>query len=788
MMGEECPNCRQLTNASFSRLVKDTCGHTKCRMCLVYEEQGCKACQNEHQIKTIGNFDYPPATAQLSGDTTSPDKETTIVNEEVILPLELVINKLPDPFEIESSETIINPLIEESIHIDRLSIHKEMPNICESISNNNGNTHDTTILHIPKMEPLELISSIRTHLEESTDQPKGNDLSDVSKPEARTSESENVKVDSNYPSKEKAPKNKKQRKYPDRSHISVIPGSPEKYKCGVCGKIFRNKKGKCYHDACVTGIKPYQCTICDKSFVKRSHFEYHERVHSGYKPYKCTLCDKAFPQKNKLNRHMYSHNKEKQFICTKCGKGYSKRDDLRNHLNLHAGLAPYSCKVCGKSFRMLTNLKRHMHTHSSERPHVCEQCGKSFKDKSLLVRHKRTHGKDRPFSCAHCVRVFLSKSELRRHLAVHSDDKPFSCEFCNTVFRRKDNLNRHIRHHHSEDSNYDSTAKEQCKLPEKEAKPIKPKQTCVAKQKQKPKSKPRIALVSLPKSPAKISVVYVNSRDQINSRLDSMGNITPIIRTTGEVSNAVPVINGPISIKKLEEKRDTPKKTLTYMEPMPLAEAVVINRRIEEKLYSQNVPNHHYFFRNCSTLVDRQLPIHKLSPVRPNLLVKSPSYNKTSFPEKLSFETSVASRRPNAQNQSNSQKQSQSNSNEIVQQQNTTKDSITSIQEAGSKHTLLKKRVIQELEEGAINIGQGYSAVTDLKKSSSKTIQAERANCVSTITKRMCQAGNHEMGSTKINLADDKVSSITKVSEIHWRRRTSEILKPCTDYSKQTED
>jgi len=94
----------------------------------------------------------------------------------------------------------------------------------------------------------------------------------------------------------------------DRSHITIVPGDPEKYKCNVCDKIFRNKKSKCYHDACVTGIRPYHCTFCDRSFVKRSHFEYHERVHKGYKPYKCNLCEKAFPQQNKLNRHMFSHS------------------------------------------------------------------------------------------------------------------------------------------------------------------------------------------------------------------------------------------------------------------------------------------------------------------------------------------------------------------------------------------------------------------------------------------------------------------------------------------------
>ncbi|XP_034943152.1 tachykinin-like peptides receptor 86C isoform X3 [Chelonus insularis] len=46
-MSEDCPNCGQLTNDSCSRLIEDSCGHRKCRICLLYEEQGCKTCERE---------------------------------------------------------------------------------------------------------------------------------------------------------------------------------------------------------------------------------------------------------------------------------------------------------------------------------------------------------------------------------------------------------------------------------------------------------------------------------------------------------------------------------------------------------------------------------------------------------------------------------------------------------------------------------------------------------------------------------------------------------------------
>ncbi|XP_012347445.1 zinc finger protein 510-like [Apis florea] len=578
MMNKVCPNCRQIINTSRSRLVKDSCGHIKCRMCLIYEEQGCKICINEHSIE---NYEK-----KILNNVSISDK-SNICNE--ILPLELVINKdsklKANNFEPISTDYINNyELYREDIINKTKEINKSSTDIKNSDTSNN--------LHISNIETNNALLNVYPHL--------SNNVVVKSSSNNKVTEICNVEIKTKFSTKEKL-KNKSM-KCVDRDHITVIPGIPEKYKCNICTKIFQNKKEKCYHDACITGIKPYQCSFCDRSFIKRSHFEYHERIHKGYRPYKCNLCEKAFPQQNKLNRHMYSHG-DKQFMCSKCDKRYSKQDDLKNHLHIHNGTTTYSCKTCEKTFRILTNLKRHLKTHNNERPYVCDQCNKSFKDKSLVIRHKKTHGKDRPFSCAHCSRVFLSKSELRRHLTVHSDEKPFSCKYCETVFRRKDNLHRHIRHHHPESLSFNIN-NEQNANPETNTKLAKAKQINL-KQKQKTKKTQKIPSNLLPKTPTKVSVVCISSCDQISSRLDSMGNITPVIRTTNEVSNAVSVINGPINIKKLD---DTKRKTFTYTEPIPLAEAVVINKRIEEKLYPQNISNHNYFLRNCLNCTDKSYP------------------------------------------------------------------------------------------------------------------------------------------------------------------------------------
>ncbi|XP_012219491.1 uncharacterized protein [Linepithema humile] len=724
MMSEKCPNCGQLVNASFSRLVKDSCGHTKCRMCLVYEAHGCKICQAERNTQ-----DYL-VPCSMNGEPNDANKST---REEIVLPLELVINKDSKSKE-NHSDSIGTECRSLNPHHDNVTTFDNNTDAYKPTTNDTVTNDDSGKVYIPKIETHDVVLNIHAHLRNESNSEIRNKNDD------KTASLQNPHDNQVQEEKsEEAVKKNKNVRCRDRSHIMILPGNPERYKCNVCGKIFRNKKGKCYHDACVTGIKPYQCTFCDKTFVKRSHFEYHERVHKGYKPYKCNLCEKAFPQQNKLNRHMFSHSKEKQFLCPECNKRYSKRDDLKNHLSIHNATTTYNCKSCDKSFRILSNLKRHMRTHTSERPHTCDQCSKSFKDKSLLIRHKRIHGKERPFSCANCNRVFLSKSELRRHLTVHLDEKPFSCGYCQTLFRRKDNLNRHIRHHHSEDSN--------CERQRKTA--VEADRNCSTKsnqqrQRQKPKR-------TQPKSPGKVATMFANSRDQINSRLDSMGNITPVIRTTSEVSNAVPVINGPINIRRLEDKTD--RKIFTYTEPIPIAEAAVLNCRIEEKLYPQSASSHNHFVR--SYLMDR------------NSKVNSYPNNKLASQENHSS-TATSQSEPRTEER---------------------KDPVADTYEKKTVRT--RKEKDKQNEEGKKDeSSEKERSSSELKEDLSAT-SLQRSNYVSTIKKHTTQQSERHLIENSTNNGDSKTTNQStmpkdfqdscqkKQSGVHWRRRITETLKPC---------
>lgn len=39
-----CPQCKNVLDSSASRLVQDSCGHKKCRMCLLEDETRCLLC------------------------------------------------------------------------------------------------------------------------------------------------------------------------------------------------------------------------------------------------------------------------------------------------------------------------------------------------------------------------------------------------------------------------------------------------------------------------------------------------------------------------------------------------------------------------------------------------------------------------------------------------------------------------------------------------------------------------------------------------------------------------
>lgn len=295
-------------------------------------------------------------------------------------------------------------------------------------------------------------------------------------------------------------------------------------------------------------------------------------------------------------------------------------------------------------------------------------------------------------------------------------------------------MNRHIRHHHTEENC------EVSKTPVVETDP-----SCSVKnnqQRQKQKSKK-----TQPKNTGKVTTTVASSPDQINSRLDSMGNITPVIKATSEVSNAVPVINGPINIRRLEDKTD--RKIFTYTEPIPIAEAVVLNCRIEEKLYPQSASSHNYFVRNY--LKDKNSKVNSYPNNKP-----APQENHDSASSQIEALLPTVDQR----------------------------DSTADVYNEG----------ITRCEEEKDNQGENEDERHSEERRNFKdhedsdTISFQESNCVSTIKKHTIQLEECSNSTNNTSLdtttnhtlpQDSQNSCGKKQSDMHWRRRIAETLKQC---------
>lgn len=144
--------------------------------------------------------------------------------------------------------------------------------------------------------------------------------------------------------------------------------------------------------------------------------------------------------------------------------------------------------------------------------------------------------------------------------------KAFYCELCDIKFRRRDNLKRHEKNHHAGpyEEGYGNVT------------PISVKEYIVETS-PKPKGRKRQAEDSPAPSPKpKRTPKKVKSVDS-PSKLKAM--------PPGDVSNAVPVIRGPINIKFPDSSDSTTKK---HTEPLSLQAALVLNQQIEQKMHAQN--------------------------------------------------------------------------------------------------------------------------------------------------------------------------------------------------------
>ncbi|XP_062561046.1 zinc finger protein ZFP2-like [Armigeres subalbatus] len=232
------------------------------------------------------------------------------------------------------------------------------------------------------------------------------------------------------------------------------PNSNEKnntnhsFVCNYCNKVLGTSKSFKCHMQLHSNLANYLCNRCGDRFKTKMAYIGHMASHDPDR-YKCDVCGKSYRQAASLRNHKLSHSQEKPFSCTICGHSTSQKSSLKKHMLTHSETKSYVCDICGDHFRFSSNLIMHKRRkHTVVKDHVCSSCAKAFVSKDELLNHQMCHTDARPFECEQCQKTFNRKSSLQFHQRQkHSMRPKHACLVCGRGFGQKVSLQNHMKMH-----------------------------------------------------------------------------------------------------------------------------------------------------------------------------------------------------------------------------------------------------------------------------------------------------------------------------------------------------
>ncbi|KAH8276191.1 hypothetical protein KR026_004039 [Drosophila bipectinata] len=124
-----------------------------------------------------------------------------------------------------------------------------------------------------------------------------------------------------------------------KSHLVTHSDLGLPFKCDVCSKSFQTKANLKQHSRKhdQKTIR-HKCKDCQKSFLRKTTLRLHMKRHLARERQSCPLCDKSYNDADALARHVKQHKTGERYRCKQCDITVSRKDNMLRHLrSMHPG-------------------------------------------------------------------------------------------------------------------------------------------------------------------------------------------------------------------------------------------------------------------------------------------------------------------------------------------------------------------------------------------------------------------------------------------------------------------
>ncbi|EDV30334.2 uncharacterized protein Dana_GF22998 [Drosophila ananassae] len=296
---DKCPRCGCEATGE-NRLVTESCGHLKCRLCLVADVADCLECKVSKQKKD------PAAEEKDATHRTSLDQKIIVTDNgyHCTVCKKDFRSRTHQYYHLSCGDDLLKKFSckECGRRFATRSHLKYHMNNHEKSSKHNCHICGKTFQQLVVLQ-----RHLRTHNQERHECQHC--------PKAFRSESSL------------------------KSHLVVHSDLGLPFKCDVCLKSFQNKANlkqhSRKHDQKSTRHK---CKDCQKSFLRQTTLRLHMKRHLARERQSCPLCDKSYNDADALARHLKQHKTGERYRCNLCDITVSRKDNMLRHLrSMHPG-------------------------------------------------------------------------------------------------------------------------------------------------------------------------------------------------------------------------------------------------------------------------------------------------------------------------------------------------------------------------------------------------------------------------------------------------------------------